>query len=169
MIRALVLALAVLTQQSVPDMSKMGPWTRKPTNEDKIKKDVTAFLKQEDMMMQTQDQQGMLRRIDFPVFMVTDDQQGAVEAKAYTREQYVAIMKPMWDNPPKQIQITHNHDITVLSDSLVSLVDDFTLDMGQGKKKGKSSTFLIKKDGEWKWKFLAEAGWGGMSHAAGAK
>src|SRR5689334_4967067 len=61
------------------DMTKMGPWTRKPTNEKEIKKEITTFLNQEDELMKKGDFDSMVARGDFPVFMITDDAKGMIQ------------------------------------------------------------------------------------------
>ena len=43
------------------DMSKMGPWTRKPTNEAKTKKEIEACVKEEDAIMKQRDFQADAR------------------------------------------------------------------------------------------------------------
>jgi hypothetical protein len=144
-------------------MRTMGPWTRRPTNEGQTKKDVKAFLNQEDALMQKRDFEGMMARIDFPIFMVTDDSQGVPMAKLYTRADYEKDMKPMWEAMPADIKMTHRPSITVLSDSLVSVADDFRMTMGGRTKSGRNHGLLVKRDGQWKWKEMAEAGWGDAS------
>jgi hypothetical protein len=38
--------------------------------------------------------------------------------------------------------------------------------MTQGKTKmtGRNTAVLVKRDGQWKWKVMGEAGWGGMEN-----
>lgn len=143
-------------------MSKMGPWTRKPTNEAKTKQDVNAFLKQEDEIMKKRDFQGSLARIDFPLFMVTDDSKGVPKAKLYNRADYEREMKGMWEDMPPDLKVTHRPTITVLSDSLVSVTDDYRMTMGGKTMNGRNQAVLVKRDGQWKWKEMVEAGWGDM-------
>ncbi len=145
------------------DMSKMGPAARKPTDEKKTKKEIEDFYKKGDEVEKKGDMEAMLARIDFPVFMVTDDLKGKPEAKEFSKEQYTNMMKPFFENMPKDTKTTHKPAITVLSDSLAIVVDDFTMTMGKTKMSGKNSTLLVKSDGAWKAKSMVEAGWGGMS------
>jgi hypothetical protein len=109
----------------------------------------------------------MLARLDFPVYMATDDMKGVPEAKEYSREKYTATMKPFWDNMPKDMQTTHNPNITVLSDAMAVVIDDFTMKVGSQKTGGKNVSLLVKRDGQWKWKVMAEPGWGGMEAGTG--
>jgi acyl-CoA-binding protein len=158
------LALADSTAPAgAPDMSKMGPWTRKPTNEKQTKKEIEAFFKQAEAMEKKGDQPGMLAAIDFPVYMVTDDSKGVPTAEEWNQEKYVAVMKPFWENMPKDSKTTHKWSITVLSDSLAYAGDDFTMSGGGHKMSGRNMSLLFKRDGQWKWKSMAEAGWGSMS------
>jgi hypothetical protein len=150
------------------DMSKMGPNTRKPTNESKTKKEIADFFKQEDELMKAGDFTGALARMDFPIYMATDDSKGMPLAKTYTKEEYTAEMKPFWENMPKDMKTTHNPTVTVLSDSLVNVVDTFkTTQGGKQVMAGKNMSLLVKKDGQWKWKVMAEAGWGDMAQGQG--
>jgi hypothetical protein len=147
----------------MPDMSKMGPWSRKPTDEGKTKKDIQAFLKSSEETMKKGDFNAALAEIDFPVYMATDDSKGMTKAKEYSREQYTAMMKPMYENMPKDHQASHKHNITVLSDNLAMVVDDYTMSHNKQKFTGKSACLLVKKDNQWKYKTMTEAGWGDMS------
>ncbi len=145
-----------------PDMSKMGPWARKPTNEAKTKKEIRAFYREQDQLWNKRDFDATLKSIDFPVFMFTDDAKtGAPSAGAWNKATYIAQMKPSWDSAPKDMAVTHKLDITVLSDSLVTYVDDFTVTVAGKKMGGKSSGVLVKINGQWKYKVMGEAGWGG--------
>ena len=144
------------------DFSKMGPGARKPTNESKTRKEIKTFFAEEEKLAKAGDFDAMLARLDFPVYMATDDMKGVPEAREYSREKYTATMKPFWDNMPKDIQTKHNPSITVLSDAMALIVDDFTMKVGSQKTGGKNVALLVKRDGQWKWKIMAEPGWGGM-------
>ncbi len=142
------------------DMSKMGPWTRKVKNEKALKKEIEQFFKEEDAIAKKGDFAAALARVDFPVYMVTDDANGMAKAEVWNQEKYTASMKPFYENMPKDAKTTHKPSITVLSDSLVNIVDDFTMSMGKQKMSGRNASVLVKVDGKWKWKVMAEAGWG---------
>jgi hypothetical protein len=40
--------------------------------------------------------------------------------------------------------------------------------MGKQKLTGRNTSMLVKRDGQWKWKVMAEAGWGGTNQTAQA-
>ena len=143
------------------DMSKMGPWSRK-TNEAAVKKEIAAFFKEMDELEKKNDMAGVLAHIDFPVYMMTDDSKGVPKAGEWTKEMYEAVMKPMMENMPKDMKVTHKPTVTVLSDSLVNVVDDSTTTMGKQKMSARSLGVLVKRDGKWRWKVMGEAGWGDM-------
>jgi hypothetical protein len=144
------------------DMSKMGPWTRKPTNESKTRKEIEAFIKEEDALMKKRDIEASLARVDFPIFMTTDDSKGVPKAETFDRQQYADMMRPMVEQTPADLQVNHKLDIKVLSDSLVTVSDDYTLTMGGKKHSGRNTALLVKRDGQWKWKAMVEPGWGDM-------
>ncbi len=143
------------------DMSKMGPWSRK-TDEAKVKKEIQAFFAKNDDLEKKRDMQAQMANIDFPVYMVTDAAGGKIEAGETTREQWEQMMKPFFENTPKDMKVTHRRTITVLSDSLANATDDFVMTTGKQKLSGRNTSLLVKRDGAWKWKVMAEAGWAGM-------
>ena len=144
------------------DWSKAGPASRKVKDEKAVKKEVDAFFKELDDLDKKHDMEGMLTRIDFPVFMVTDDSKSEATAKPYTKDEYVAEMKPFWDNLPKDMSTTHKRTVTFLSDALADVVDDWTMTMGKQKVSGRSTELLVKHEGKWMFKTMVEAGWGDM-------
>jgi hypothetical protein len=146
------------------DMTKMGPAARKPTNEGATKKEIEAWFKQDEALAAARNWDAMLARIDFPVLMTTDSLSGVPEVTNATKEQYIAMMKPMWEMP--QGKTTHKLNITVLSDSLATLVDDFSMNMGRQTVKGRNASLLVKNGGQWHFKAMTEAGWGGMAGGA---
>ena len=162
-------AFADAAPAGAPDMSKMGPASRKPTDEKKSKKEIEEMFKKAEAADKAGDMEAMAALHDFPVFMATDDAKGTVESKAYSKEEFVAMMKPFFENMPKDTKTTHKPAVVVLSDSLANVTDDFTMTMGKTKISGKNSGLLVKVDGNWKWKVMAEAGWGGMTPPADSK
>jgi hypothetical protein len=149
-------------QAPAMDLTAMGPGARKPTNEAQTKKEALAFFKNQEELGKKGDFEGAMATYDFPVYMATDDLKGVPETKEYSREEFVAMMKPFYENMPKDMKVTHKPTITVLSDSLVMATDDFTMTLGKQKITGKNAALLVKRDGQWKWKSLIEAGYGGM-------
>lgn len=167
---AVAFAGSAWAQNNAPvdmDMTKVGPMARKPTNEKQTKKEIQAFFKKVEELHKSGDMDAMFATVDFPVYMMTDDLKGVPEAKEYSREEYVAMMKPMYENMPKDMKVTHKQTIFVLSDSLANVTDDFTMTMGKQKITGRNVTMLVKRDGQWKWKVMAEPGWGGMAPPQG--
>ncbi|HLL81040.1 MAG TPA: hypothetical protein VK420_00255 [Longimicrobium sp.] len=154
---------------AAPAMGAAGPWTRKPKDEKAVKKEIDAFFKEEEELMKKGDFDASIPRYDFPVFMATDDAKGTVETKLYSRDEFVAMMKPMMESMPKDMKMTHKPNVVVLSDVLASVTDDFTMTVGKEKLSGKNHALLVKVGGKWKWKTMTEAGWGGMSGSAPAK
>jgi hypothetical protein len=150
------------------DMTKVGPMARKPTNEKQTKKEIEDFFKKMEELEKSGNFEASLGMVDFPVYMLTDDLKGMPEAKEYGREEYAAMMKPFFEGMPKDMKSTHKRSVTVLSDSLANVVDDFTVTMGKQKITGRNVSMLVKRDGQWKWKVGVEAGWGGMSPPQGA-
>ena len=145
------------------DMSKMGPWTRKPTNLRQTKKEVRAMFKAMDEHCKSGKFDEVLKHVSFPVQMITDNSKGVPSSELWDQATYMAVMKPFWENMPKEAKMIHRPSITVLSDSLVAVTDAYTMKMGKKQKlKGTNAGLLVKEDGVWKWKVMTEAGWGDM-------
>jgi hypothetical protein len=144
------------------DLTKVGPMSRKPTNEALTRKELELFVMQEDQLATQGNIDARLARIDFPVTMITDDAKGVPEVHQLSRDEYLAEMKPFWDSQPKDTKVVHRLNIAVLSDSLAVVTDDYTQLGGGQKLVARSSSMVVKRDGQWRWKTMAEAGWGGM-------
>ena len=145
------------------DMSKMGPGVRKPTNEARTKKEIEAFFKDEDALSAKKDWDAMTARVDFPVYMLTDSLAGVPSGEATSKDAYLAMMKPSWESGGPAPVTKHKLTISVLSDSLVNVVDDFDMTMGKTRVKGRNASTLVHVAGAWKFKTMTEAGWGDMA------
>jgi hypothetical protein len=157
------------TKEAAPpiiDMTKMGPAARKVTDEKKTKKELEAFFKAVDEADKTGNFDAAVAAIDFPLFMATDDLKGVPESQAYSKAQYIAMMKPMMEGMPKDLVTTHKRSVTVLSDSLANVVDDWTTSLGKVKTTGKNATLVVKVGADWKLKSMVEAGWGDVPEPA---
>lgn len=145
-----------------PDMSKMGPMARKPTAEAKTKKEIEAFIKAEDAMFAKKDWDALANRVDYPVYMITDSMNGTASSRPMDRAGYVAEMKPFWEGMPPGSATKHKLTISVLSDSLANVVDDYEMTMGKQKMKGRNAITVVRVGADWKYKTMTEAGWGDM-------
>jgi hypothetical protein len=151
---------------AAPDMTKVGPMSRKVTKEDK--KGVDELYKAVEDAMKKQDLNAFADLVDYPVIMLSDDSKGQVVFFPATREQFVDIMKPMMSAPmPKDMK--HKHTANFLSDDLAVTIEDNSATMGKEKGKWKAMSVLTLKDGKWKFKQFAEAGWGDMKPPTTAK
>jgi hypothetical protein len=148
------------TPAGAQDMSKMGPLSRQVTKPDK--KGVDALFKAMIEACKGGDADAAAENVDFPVIMLSDDSKGAVQSFAATRDQWVAMMRPMMSNMPKDMKTTHKHEVTFLSDTLAVAIEEHGMTTGATKGKWKAMSVLTLKDGKWKFKEMAEAGWGDM-------
>jgi hypothetical protein len=148
-----------------PDMTKMGPMSRPVTKEDK--KGVDELFKNMEQAWKSGDINAVAENVDFPVLMLSDDSSGAVKYFTASREQWMAIMKPMMTNMPKDLKMTHKHTATFLSDTLAVAIGEESVS-GKMKGKWKSMSVLTNQGGRWKIKQMAEAGWGDMKPPAAA-
>jgi hypothetical protein len=145
------------------DPFKVGPISRPIKKPAAIMKEVNAFLKKDEQAMKKHDLATSMALIDFPVWMATDDSTGEAGGMVATQEQWEAMMKPFFDQPPpKGMKMTRKNAVTLLSPSMATVVSTYTMKMGKKKATFKSAGLLIKKGGAWKYSVMAEAGWGEM-------
>jgi hypothetical protein len=147
------------------DMSKMGPMSRKVTKEDK--KGIDELYKTTEAAWMKGDVNALAETCDFPVIMLSDDSKGEVKHFAATREQWVGMMSQFAQGMPKDVKMKNSHKPTFLSDDLAVVVEEHSM---SGKMKGSWKAFSVVtlRDGKWKFKEMAEAGWGDMKPPAGA-
>jgi hypothetical protein len=143
-----------------PDMTKMGPMSRPVTKEDK--KGIVATYKAMEEAWKAGDVNAAADLVDFPVIMLSDDSAGAASSFNATREQWIKIMKPAMENHPKDMKMKHKQAPHFLSDTLAVTIEETSMSHGKMKGKWKSMSVLNLKDGKWKFKEMAQAGWGDM-------
>jgi uncharacterized protein (TIGR02246 family) len=144
-----------------PDMTKMGPLSRPVTKEDK--KGIDALYTAMEEAWKKGDVEAVADNVDFPVIMLSDTSAGVAKSFNATREQFIALMKPMAAGMPKDAKMSHKHTPYFLSDTLAVAIEENGLTMGKTKGKWKGMSVLTLKDGRWKVKEMAEAGWGDMN------
>jgi hypothetical protein len=140
----------------------------KLTQEKKDKQEIHALFQRMEQAGKKGDLEAATALVDFPVLMVTDDSKGEAHSVAWSREQWTEAMKPFYAKP-MNMAVKHNPTISVLSDSLATVVDKGSFKMGGKTVKTRSSSLLVKRGGEWKIKSMAEGGWGDSMNAAMAK
>ena len=150
----------------MPDMSKMGPMSRPVTKEDK--KGIDALYKAFEDAMKAGDVNAAAALVDFPVIMLSDDSKGVAKSFNASREQWVGIFTPFATNKPKDLKMSGKHTPTFLSDTLAVSIEQNSMSAGKMKGKWNAMAVVTVVDGKWKFKQMAEAGWGDMPAAAPA-
>ena len=152
-----------------PDMTKVGPMSRKVTKEDK--KGVSDVYKAWDEAWKKGDVNALVDLVEFPLIMMSDNSKGEEKHFEASREQFLA-MAAGFANMPKDMKMTAKHSPTFLSDSLVVSVNNNSMTMGKVKGSWHSFDVLTLKDGKWKFRQICEAGWGDMApneHSMGSE
>lgn len=140
----------------------MAGWVpRKVTREQQDKKEILAVCKAMHAAAQSGDLDAAVALVDFPVLMVTDDSKGEATSDSWTREKWMEVMAPFY-KPMPGVKVTEKPTIFVLTDSLASLDNQWTMTAGNKKTTGRSSMILVRKAGEWRVKSMVEGGWGDM-------
>jgi uncharacterized protein (TIGR02246 family) len=157
------LALAAPEKPAAQAEDPMGGWVPpKVKQEAKDKQEIGALVRAMEAAGKKGDLDAAAALVDFPVMMITDDSKGQAMGDPWTREQWVEVMRPFYENPMKDMKITHKPTIFLLSDSLASVDDVSTMTMGKKSVTSRNSMLLVRRDGEWKVKAMAEGGWGDM-------
>jgi uncharacterized protein (TIGR02246 family) len=166
---SVVLAGSTLAAEPKPPAASgadpMAAW-RPPrvANEAKDRQEILALFQKMEQAGKRADLDAAAALVDFPVLMVTDDSKGEAHSAQWTREQWVQAMRPFYEKP-MDMNVQHQPTISVLTDSLATVVDRATFTMGGKTVTTRSSTLLVRKGGGWKIKALVEGGWGDAMNA----
>jgi uncharacterized protein (TIGR02246 family) len=162
---ALVPTLALPQQKdaAAPSGDPMAGWSPpKVKSEAKDKQEIQALLQAMDAAGKKGDLDAAAALVDFPVTMITDDSKGQGSGVAWSREQWAQVMKPFYEQPMKDAKVTHKPTVFLVSDSLASVDDVVTMVQGGKTITTRTSMFLVRVDGKWRAKVMAEGGWGDM-------
>lgn len=141
----------------------MAGWVPpKVKNEAKDRQEIQALIRAMDSAGRTGDLEAAAALVDFPVTMMTDDSKGQATAVAWSREQWTQAMRPFYEKPMKDVKVTHKPTIFLVSDSLASVDDVVTMTQGGKTVSSRTSMFVVRVDGTWRAKAMAEGGWGDM-------
>jgi hypothetical protein len=155
------LTLAMEEKAAAPSgENPMAGWRQpKVTNAEKDKKEIHALFQAMETAGKRGDVEAAASLVDFPVLMATDNAEGQGMAETWTREQWIERMKPFYGKPHEG-KTTHKPTVFLLSDSLASVDDVATMQAGPRSVTMRNHTLLIKRDGKWLIKAMAEGGWG---------
>jgi hypothetical protein len=166
---ALAASLALAPQGLAEDppaagADPMAAWTPPVVkNDKKDRQEIEALLRKMEADGTRGDIEAAAARIDFPVLMVTDNAKGEGGGEAWSREQWMQVMKPFYAKPmPAGTQTQGKRTIVLVTDSLALVGAGWTMAMGPKKVSGTSGLLLVRKGGEWKAKAMVEGGWGDM-------
>ncbi|ACG74591.1 hypothetical protein AnaeK_3377 [Anaeromyxobacter sp. K] len=162
---ALTAAAAAAQEKTAPPpgADPMAAWKpNKVAREAADRKEILALMKAMDAAGVNGDVEAAATLVHFPVLMATDDAKGQGSAEAWTREQWLEVMKPMYAKPMSDAKVTHNPTIHLVSDSLALVGDTWSMTMGKKKMAGRSAAMLVRVDGSWRFAAMMESGWGDM-------
>lgn len=146
----------------------MAGWVPpKVKNEAKDKQEIQAVFRASEAAMRSGDLEAAAALVDFPVMMMTDDSKGQAMGEAWSREQWIEVMRPFYEKPMKDVKVTHKPNIFLLTDSLASVDDVVTMTQGGKTVTSRNSAFFVRRDGRWRMKAMAEGGWGDMMASPG--
>jgi uncharacterized protein (TIGR02246 family) len=163
----LVPALALGAEQTQGTAGgPMAGWVPpKVKAEAKDKEEIHALLHAMEAAGKNGDLDAAAGLVDFPVTMITDDSKGEAKGETWDRERWTEVMRPFYAKPMKDLKVTHKPNVFLLSDSLASVNDVATMTHGGKTVTARSSMTLIRREGKWRVKTMAEGGWGDVMAA----
>ncbi len=164
---ALVPSLALAAERTAGTPGDpMADWVPpKVTNATKDKQEIQALFRGMESAAKKGDIDAAAELVAFPVTMMTDDSKGEAKGEAWSREKWTQVMKPFYDHPMKDMKVTHKPSIFLLTDSLATVDDVCTMTRAGKTVTTRNSMFVLRQDGKWRVKAMAEGGWGNMTAA----
>ncbi len=150
------------------DMTKEGPLTRLPPKKADTK-GVDALYKAWNEAHKAADVNAAAALVDFPLVWQTDDATGAHKVEMLDKDAWVKEMTSWFTTLPKQTKLTMKRKIAWHSPDFASVTENNSIVMGKTKGKWTSAATVIKKDGKWMFKTMAEAGWAAPAAAPAAQ
>jgi hypothetical protein len=139
----------------------MAGWTpRMVKNEQADRKEIMALMNAMEAAGMKGNLEAAAELVDFPVLMVTDDKNGEVTSESWDRERWTQVMAPFYEKPMTGMKVTHKPTIFLLTDSLATVTDQTTMQMGKQKVTSRNAMHLVRTGGKWKVKSMVEGGWG---------
>jgi uncharacterized protein (TIGR02246 family) len=126
----------------------------------KDKQEIQGLFKSMQSAAKKGDLEAAAALVDFPVTMVTDNSKGEAKGEVWDREKWMEVMKPFYAEPRPDMKVTHKPEVFMLSDSLAAVHDVSTMTHGDKTITTRSSMLLVRRDGQWRVKTMAEGGWG---------
>jgi uncharacterized protein (TIGR02246 family) len=162
------LALAAEEKAAAPTDDPMAGWVPpKLENPAKDRKEIQALFQAMEAASKRGDIEAAAALVDFPVLMATDDAKGEGMAESWSREEWMEVMRPFYAKPMTDVKVTHKPNIFLLSDSLAAVDDVATVKAGARTMTMRNTTLLVRRDGKWLVKMMAEPGWGDMTQMHG--
>jgi hypothetical protein len=148
-------AKVISVSQPVPSI---GPAVHALAHEKDDKKAIDAFFKALDAAIKIGDVQTFAALVDFPVTVLSDDGKGSVVTVQLERDAFLQRMSPFLSLPP-EAKLVHQRSTHLLSDVLAVVDEADTLSQGKHTVRWNAASWLVQREGQWRLKEIAEAGW----------
>ena len=149
---SVVLAGSALAAEPNPPAASsadpMAAWRPpKVAHEAKDRQEILALFAKMEQAGRKADLDAAAALVDFPVLMVTDDSRGEAYGEPWSREQWMEAMRPFYEKP-MDMRVQHRPTISVLTDSLATVVDHATFTLGGRTVTTRTSSLLVRKGGD---------------------
>ena len=138
----------------------MPPTTKeREAQEKEAKQGVDVLYASLEAALQKGDAQAYAGLCDFPLLLISDDAQGPAVLTALDKEAFLKLMGPALQ-PLGDAKVSSKHLVKVLSESLATIDEIVTVQVGKTKATWKNTATVVRREGAWRFKSVTEAGWG---------
>ena len=134
---------------------------RVPQREEQDRREIEALLQALVRADEGGEVEAVAALIEFPLLTVSDDQHGQAVSVTWTRERWVAAMRPI-SGPMPGVQVEHRPAIFLVSDAIAVATDEQTITRRGRALPGRVALVLVRTAAGWRVKTMIEAGWGEM-------
>lgn len=121
---------------------------------------VMEWFKKCDSLVASHDVGALVTQAHFPITVITDDSQGECVTQHWDEDAFRASLENNESNPSTTIE--NSRQPIFLNQNLAVVVTESTVTTGDNVQRMRYADVLVKKNGEWKFKSMIQAGWGDM-------
>lgn len=98
----------------------------------------------------------------FPIIVMTNDSAGDCVTQEWDRETFVQAMAMNTADPDQEMELRNEREPVFLNSDLAIVVTNSTVTMDGEQQHMRYVDIMAKKDGQWRFKSMIQAGWGDM-------
>ena len=115
-----------------------------------------------DAHVQRNETEAMADMALFPIIVMTNDSAGDCVTQEWDRETFVQAMAMNTDGADQDVELKNEREPVFLNSDLAIVVTNSTVTMAGEQQHMRYVDIMAKKDGQWRFKSMIQAGWGDM-------